>query len=85
MPRHFELPQWHAYFFFDSVGDRFVDLERVVIKEFLPGQDIAQRIDEYAVVFLGGFAVRIAGMVDPTRVVAADLWIDYLTRYPGQN
>src|SRR5207302_6806115 len=28
------------------------------------------------IVFLDGFAVRVAGVVDPTRFVAADLWVD---------
>ena len=40
--------------------------------------DIAQRIDEDAVVFFDGFAVCIAAMVDPARVVAANLRIDHL-------
>ncbi len=66
-------------FLFCFFGNRFVNLQRVVIKQFLAGLDIAHRIDEYAVVFLGGFAVWIAGVVDPARVVAANLWIDYLT------
>ena len=66
-------------FLFCFFSDRFVDLQRVIVKEFLTWQDIAQRIDEYAVVFLGGFAVWIAGVVDPARVVATDLWVDYLT------
>jgi hypothetical protein len=40
--------------------------------------DIAQRIDEDAVVFFDGFAVWIAAMVDPARVVAVNLWVDHL-------
>jgi hypothetical protein len=31
-----------------------------------------------AVVFLDRFAVWIAGMIDPARVVTANFWIDYL-------
>ena len=50
----------------------------IIIKEFLARLDVAQRIDEDAVVFLDRFAVWIAGMIDPARVVTANFWIDYL-------
>ena len=50
----------------------------IIIKEFLAGLDVAQRINEDAVVFLDRFAVWIAGMIDPARVVTANFWIDYV-------
>ena len=50
----------------------------VIVKEFLAGLDGAHRINEDAVVFLDRFAVWIAGMIDPARVVTANFWIDYL-------
>jgi hypothetical protein len=59
--------------------DRFVNFQRVIVKQFLAPLDVAHRIDEYAILFLGGFAVGIAGMVDPARVVPPNQWIDYLT------
>ena len=59
-------------------GDRFVDLHMVIIKEFLAGLNVAQCIDEDAVIVLDRFAVWIAGMIDPARVVAADLRINYI-------
>src|SRR4029453_6822462 len=59
-------------------GDRFVDFQRVIVKEFLARSDIAHRVDEDAVVFLDRFAVRVAGMVDPSRRVSTDLGVDYL-------
>ena len=40
--------------------------------------DVAYGINENAVVFLDRFAVWIAGMIDPARVVTANFWIDYL-------
>ena len=48
----------------------------IIIKEFLAGLDVAHGINEDAVVFLDRFAVRIAGMIDPARVVTANFWID---------
>ena len=65
-------------FLFRFFRDRFVDFQRVIVKEFLAPFDIANRIDENAVVFFDGFAVWIAAMVDPACVVAANLWIDHL-------
>jgi hypothetical protein len=65
-------------FLFRLFRDRFVNFQRVIVKKFFAGLDITDRIDEDAVVFLDGFAVWVAGMIDPTRVVAANLWIDYL-------
>ena len=38
--------------------------------------DVAYGINEDAVVFLDRFAVWIAGMIDPARVVTANFWID---------
>src|SRR5262249_24853261 len=65
--------------------DRFVDFQRVIVKEFLSGFDIADRMDENAVVLFDGFAVWVAGMVDPARVVAADLRIDHLSVIQSKN
>ena len=59
-------------------GDRFVELHVIIIKEFLAGLDVAYCINKDAVVFLDRFAVWIAGMIDPARVVTANFWIDYL-------
>jgi hypothetical protein len=59
-------------------GDRFVELHVIIIKEFLSRLDVAQRIDEDPVVLLDRFAVWIAGMIDPARVVTANFRIDYL-------
>ena len=50
----------------------------IIIEEFLAGVDVAYGINEDAVVFLDRFAVWIAGMIDPARVVTANFWIDYL-------
>src|SRR4029077_13742596 len=47
--------------------------------EFLAGLDIAYCMDENAIVFFDGFAVWVAGMVNPARVVAVNLRIDYFT------
>jgi hypothetical protein len=65
-------------FLFGCVRDRFVDFHSVIIKQFLAGFDVAHGINEDAVIFLDSFAVWIARMVDPARVVAANLWIDYI-------
>ena len=59
-------------------GDRFVELHVIIIEEFLAGVDVAQRIDEDPVVFLDRFAVWIARMIDPARVVTANFWIYYI-------
>src|SRR4029453_8181961 len=67
-----------SVFHFCFFRDRFVDFQRVIVEEFLAGLDIAQRIDEDAGVFFDGFAVWMAAMVDPARVVAVNLWVDHL-------
>jgi hypothetical protein len=59
-------------------GDRFVQLHVIIIKEFLARLDVAQRINEDSVVFLDRFAVWIARMIDPARVVTANFRIDYI-------
>src|SRR4030095_8694372 len=41
-------------------------------------------MDEDAVVFFDGFAVWIAAMVDPARVVAANLRIDHLAVFQAK-
>src|SRR4029434_6986145 len=45
----------------------------------LAGLDVAHCINEDAVVFLDRFAVWIARMIDPARIVTANFWIDYIT------
>src|SRR5206468_5736967 len=40
------------------------------------GLDVAHGVNKDAVVFLHRFAVWIAGMIDPARVVTANFWID---------
>ena len=57
---------------FGRFGNRFVQLHVIIIKEFLARLDVAQRIDEDAVVFLDRFAVWIARMIDPARIVTAE-------------
>ena len=57
---------------------------RVIVKEFLARFDVAYRVDENAVVFLDRFAVRVAAMVDPARVVSADLGIDYFAAFEAE-
>ena len=64
--------------------DRFVDFHRVIVKEFLAGFDITHRVDEDAVIFLNGLAVWVAAMVDPARVVAAHVWIDYFAVFEAE-
>src|ERR1700730_2683987 len=46
--------------------------------------DIAHRVDEDAVVILDGFAVWVARMVDPARIIAADLCIDYFAVFQAK-
>ena len=71
-------------FLFRFFCDRFVDFHRVIVKEFLAGFDITHRVDEDAVIFLNGLAVWVAAMVDPARVVAANLWIDYFAVFEAE-
>ena len=65
-------------------GDRLVELHVIIIKEFLAGLDVAHCINEDAVVFLHRFAVWIAGMIDPARVVTANFWIDYIAVFQSE-
>ena len=71
-------------FLLGRFGDRFVQLHVVIIKEFLTRLDVAQRIDEDAVVFLDRFAVWIARMIDPARVVTANFRIDYIAVFQSE-
>ena len=64
---------------FGRFGNRLVQLHVIIIKEFLARMDVTKRIDEDAVVFLDRFAVWIARMIDPARIVAANFGIDYIT------
>lgn len=63
---------------FGRFGDRFVQLHVIIIKEFLAGSDVPQRINKDPAVFLDRFAVWIAGVIDPARVVTANFWINYI-------
>src|SRR5262245_3164273 len=53
-----------------------VDDEPVVVEEFLARLERAQRLDEDAPVDLVGFAVGLAGVVDPACRIAAVLRVD---------
>jgi len=59
-------------------GNRFVELHVIIVQEFLARLDVAQRLNEDTVVFLDRFAVWIARMINPARIVAANFWIDHL-------
>ena len=62
---------------FDRARDRFVHLELIIVRQFFARADVAQGMDKDAtIVFLDRFAVRVAGVVDPTRFVPADLGVD---------
>lgn len=65
-------------------GDRLVQLHVIIVKEFIAGLDGAYRIDENAVVFLDRFAVWIARVVDPTRVVTANFRINYIAVFQSE-
>ena len=62
----------------EFLGARFVEVERVIVEEFFASADVTQRVNEYAIPFPDGFAVRVAGMVDPARFVSADGAVDDL-------
>ena len=63
---------------------RFVEHDAVVVGELLARPDLARRLDEHtvlaavaAVVLVQhGLAVGLAAVVDPARVVAADVGVD---------
>ena len=63
----------------ELLGVGLVDDQAVVVVELFAGLDVAQRLDEDPAVLLVGLAVRVAGVVDPARGVAADAW----RRSPG--
>src|SRR5262249_30826869 len=66
--------------FLDFILVVVVDRQAVVVEQLLAWSDLAQRLDEHAVVVLVdvGLAVRVAGVVDPARRVAADVGIDHV-------
>src|SRR5215472_6484424 len=70
--------------FLGSFSDRLIEFHVVIIKEFLAGLDAANRINEDSVVFLDGFAVWIARMIDPARVVTANFRIDYFAVFQSE-
>src|SRR5690606_34479891 len=51
-------------------------LVRVVVRQLLAALDVAQRIDEHAIVLFDRLAVGIARVIDEPRVVAADRRVD---------
>ena len=69
---------------FGRFGDGFVEFHVIIIKEFLAGLDVAQCVNEDSVVFLDRFAVWIAGMIDPARVVTANFRIDYFAVFQSE-
>jgi len=71
-------------FLLGRFGYRFVELHVIIIKEFLIRLDVALRIDEDAVVFLDCFAVWIARMIDPARVVTANFWINHIAVFQSE-
>src|SRR5687768_10880165 len=58
-------------------GVLFVQRNAVVVAELRAFLDLARRFDIDAAIFVHGFAVRLAGMVDPTRGIAALRRIDH--------
>jgi hypothetical protein len=72
VPRHFGLPQWHANCCFAFFVCRPSSTRPVVVVQLLARRDVAQRLDEHpaGVFVLVGFAVRIAGVIDPFRRAA---------------
>ena len=54
----------------------FGECERVIVREFFTGCDIAHRLDPDATIVDHGVAVRITRMIDPARIVAVDCGID---------
>ena len=65
--------------------DRFVDFQRIVVKEFFAGFNVMCRIDEDAALFQDRFAIWIARMVDPARFVAVDRGVDYFPVLKPEN
>ena len=61
---------------FGRVG--LVNDQAVVVIEFFSRLDVAQGFDENAIVFLIGFAIGIAAVVDPSGGVAAVQRVDHL-------
>jgi|ERR1043165_5101457 len=66
------------------LGNRLIELHVIIIKKFFSGLDIANRINEDAIVFLDRFAVWIARMIDPARVVSTNFRIDYLAVFQSE-
>ncbi len=64
-------------FVFELFANWFVELQGVIIEKFFARLDVSQRINKNAVIFLDRFAVRVAGMVDPARVVATNARVDH--------
>src|SRR5215472_1273004 len=56
----------------------------MIIKQFLSGLDGAYCINEDSVIFLDRFAVWIARMIDPARVVTAHFWINYIAVFQSE-
>src|SRR5205823_5815005 len=65
-------------FFRHLTGDRFVHLQGVVVKKLFARPQIAQCVNENSPVLFDGFAVWIAGMIDPARFVSARRRVDHI-------
>ena len=64
-------------FVFELFGNWFVEFQGVIVEKFFTRLDVSQRINKNAVIFFNRFAVRVAGMVDPARVVATNARVDH--------
>src|SRR5690606_8699747 len=66
----------------ELLGDLAVEHQPVVVEQFFAAGDVAQRrdVDALAVAAFLGFAVGLAGMVDPARVVAVVAAVDHAAR-----
>lgn len=63
---------------FDSRCMPSVIYQGIVVSQFFAALNLHQRINvDAAIVVLQGFAIRLAGMVDETRIIAMACAIDY--------
>src|SRR5690606_27044676 len=64
---------------------RLVQDVRVVVRQLLARLDVADRLDEDAAILLHRLAVRIAGVIDPARVVAVPPAVDHRLVVHGEE
>ena len=57
-------------------GAGLVNFQTVIVKEFFARRDRANGINENTIAFLDRFAIRRAGMINPTRIISPNLGID---------